>query len=62
MIEDVLVGLGLMAIIEGLVLALAPGRLDDMLAVVRELGPERLRLVGLSAVALGVGVVWLARG
>ena len=62
MTDDLLLGLGLVAILEGLVLALAPGRLDAMLATVRELGPDRLRLVGLVAVGTGVGLVWLARG
>ncbi len=62
MIDDALLGLGLVAIIEGLVLALAPGRLEALLEAVRDLGPDRLRLGGLAAVAVGVGLVWLARG
>ena len=62
MIDDVLLGLGFVAIVEGLFLALAPGRLGSVLDAVRALGPDRLRTVGLAAVALGVGLVWLARG
>ena len=62
MIDDVLLGLGLVAIVEGLVLALAPGRLDTIVDAVRSLGPDRLRLVGLAAIASGVALVWLARG
>ena len=62
MIEDALFGLGLVAIVEGLVLSLAPDRLDAMLNAVRDLGPERLRFFGLAAVAFGVGLVWVARG
>ncbi|MBA3326670.1 MAG: DUF2065 domain-containing protein [Rhodobacteraceae bacterium] len=60
--EDALLGLGLVAVVEGLALALAPGRLEEMLDLARTLGPDRLRLAGLSAVALGVGLVWMARG
>ncbi len=62
MSEDILLGLGMVAIVEGLVLALAPGRLDTILDAARALGPERLRGIGLAAVAAGVGLVWLARG
>lgn len=43
-------------------LALAPGRLRQALAALDSLGPDRLRLVGLFAIAVGVGLVWLARG
>lgn len=62
MIEDVLLGLGFCAVLEGLLLALAPGRLGEALRALDALGPDRLRLVGLFAVAAGVGLVWLARG
>ena len=48
--------------LEGLPLALAPGRLGEALRALDALGPDRLRLVGLSAIAAGVGLVWLARG
>ena len=57
-----LLGLGLVAIVEGLFLAFAPGRLEGLLAAVREMGPDRLRVGGLAAIAVGVGLVWLARG
>jgi uncharacterized protein len=62
MIDDLLLGLGLVAIVEGLVLALAPGRLDELLTMMREQPVERLRTIGLAAVATGVALVWLARG
>lgn len=59
--SDLLLGLGFVAIVEGLVLALAPGRLGQILAALEALGPDQLRLVGLAAMTLGVGLVWLAR-
>ncbi len=62
MIDDVLFGLGLVVVVEGLVLSLSPGRLDQALELARALGPDRLRLLGLIAVAFGVGLVWIARG
>jgi uncharacterized protein YjeT (DUF2065 family) len=62
MIDSLLLGLGLVAIIEGLVLALAPGRLREVLEMLESLGPDRRRLLGLGAVAIGVVLVWFARG
>jgi hypothetical protein len=62
MIDDALLGLGFVAVLEGLPLALAPGRLDTLLEALRVLGPDRLRMLGLASVALGVALVWLARG
>lgn len=57
----VLLGLGLVLVLEGLVFALAPSRLDEALDFIRNTPPEARRLVGLAAVALGVALVWIAR-
>jgi len=59
--SDLLFGLGLVAIVEGLVLALAPSRLREAVEMLERLGAERQRLLGLAAVAIGVALVWLAR-
>ncbi|NGQ89818.1 DUF2065 domain-containing protein [Rhodobacter sp. HX-7-19] len=56
-----LLGLGLVLVIEGLALALAPSRLEQVLALLAALGRDRRRLVGLISVALGTGLIWLAR-
>ena len=61
MLNDLLLGLGLTAVIEGLVLALAPSRLGEMLELIKRTPVERLRVLGLLAVAFGVGLIWLAR-
>lgn len=61
MIGYVALGLGLVLVIEGLVFALAPSRLDDLVAAMASLSKDRRRMIGLVAVALGVGLVWLAR-
>ncbi len=52
---------GLVLVIEGLVFALAPLRLEELLALIARLPPETRRLIGLGAVAAGVGLIWLAR-
>ncbi|MBC7154341.1 MAG: DUF2065 family protein [Rhodobacteraceae bacterium] len=58
----VLLALGLVLVVEGLVLALAPRRLEDMLMMLARMGPDQRRLIGLAALALGVLLLWLARG
>ena len=61
MISDLLTGLGLVAVIEGLVLALAPLRFEDILEMLRQMPVQTRRNLGLGAVALGVLMVWIAR-
>lgn len=57
----VLWAIGLVLIVEGLVLALAPLRIDDVLRLLARLGRDQKRAIGLVAVALGAVLVWLAR-
>lgn len=59
--SDLFLGLGLVMVIEGLVFALAPLRIEDILRVLAGLSAEQRRFLGLVAVALGVGLVLLAR-
>ena len=61
MISDILFGFGFVAIVEGLVLALAPSRLEQVLEALRQIGPERMRTMGLIVVALGVTLIWIAQ-
>ena len=62
MIDDLLLGLGLVAIVEGLVLALAPSHLArGARAASRAWTPSGGGCSGSLAVAAGVGLVWLAR-
>ncbi len=58
----VVLAIGLVLVVEGLVLALAPRRIEDALRVLLALSEDRRRLIGLGALALGVLMVWLARG
>ena len=57
-----LLGLGLVFVIEGLVLALAPLRFEDMLRALAGLSRDQRRAFGLVVVALGVGLVLLSHG
>ncbi|MFP4239689.1 DUF2065 family protein [Rhodosalinus sp.] len=58
--EYVLLGLGLALVLEGLVYALAPGMIEQLLEALRALPHETRRLLGLGAIALGLAFVWLA--
>ena len=60
--SDLLTGLALVFVIEGLVLALFPDRLKWLLQQLADIPPEALRLGGLVSAVLGVFGVWLLRG
>lgn len=49
----ILMGLGMVLVIEGLVFALAPSRLEDLLRAMQTIPAETRRLIGFCAVALG---------
>ena len=58
---EVFLALGLVLAIEGLVLALAPRRIEDALRVIASLRVDQRRLIGLGALALGVVILWLVK-
>ncbi|MCP5074958.1 MAG: DUF2065 domain-containing protein [Rhodobacteraceae bacterium] len=60
--RDLLLALGLMAVIEGLVLALAPLRFEDILRALQQLTVQQRRSLGLAVVTGGVFLVWIAKG
>ncbi|WP_374427989.1 DUF2065 domain-containing protein [Tabrizicola sp.] len=60
--SEVILALGLVLAIEGLVLALAPRRIEDALRFLASLALDQRRMVGLVSLALGVLLVWLVRG
>ena len=55
-----LLGLGLVLMIEGLVYALAPSFVEDLLEALRQLPIDQRRVVGFLALALGVVLVLAA--
>ncbi|ANB35710.1 DUF2065 domain-containing protein [Rhodovulum sulfidophilum] len=59
--EKIVLGLGMVLVIEGLVFALAPSRLEEALELLRRIPAETRRLIGLAAITLGTGLVWLAQ-
>lgn len=58
----IVLSIGLVLVVEGLVFALAPSRLEDLIEALQNIPLETRRLIGLAALAVGVVLVWLARG
>ena len=56
-----LFALGLVLVAEGLVYALAPSLVEDLLAALRAMTVEQRRLAGLAAVAVGLCLIVAAR-
>lgn len=61
MIETALLALGLVLVVEGLVYALAPSLIEDLLTAMRSLSIEQRRLMGLIALVIGIILLWLAK-
>ncbi len=59
--EFVLLGIGLVLVFEGLVFALLPNRLEELIKTISDMPIETRRAFGLAAVAIGVLLVWAAK-
>jgi len=59
--STLLLGLGMVLVIEGLVLALAPLRIDDLLRFMASLSRDQRRGIGLLALALGTALIFFTR-
>jgi hypothetical protein len=57
----ILLAIGLVFLVEGLALALAPSRMEEILAMLARMPVETRRLVGLLAMTGGGILLWLAR-
>lgn len=60
--SDLLVGFGLVMVIEGLLWALMPHLGIRLLEAAAATPESTLRIAGWTAVCLGTGLVWLIRG
>jgi len=54
-----LLGIGMVFVIEGLVLALAPSFYDQVIEMLAKTPLEQRRIMGLTVAAFGVLIVWL---
>jgi uncharacterized protein YjeT (DUF2065 family) len=59
---DFLVALGLLAVLEGMLYAVAPGSMKRALKQILDTPDQTIRYIGLVAMGIGVAIVWLVRG
>ncbi len=57
-----ILAIGLVLCFEGLAFALAPARLEDLLRLFSRIPVDTRRFIGLGAMAIGVILVWVAKG
>ena len=57
----IILGFGLVLVLEGLAFALAPSRLDQLVAMIAAIPPAKRRVMGVVMVAIGVAMVGLWR-
>ncbi|TIR18062.1 MAG: DUF2065 family protein [Mesorhizobium sp.] len=60
--QDFLAAIGLVLVIEGLIYGGFPALARKLAAEVLSMPENVLRIGGLLAIAVGVGIVWLVRG
>jgi uncharacterized protein YjeT (DUF2065 family) len=61
LIAEIIWAGGIVLAVEGLVIALFPGRVDALLEAFRQMPPEARRLAGLAGLAVGVLLLSLSR-
>ena len=59
--STLILAIGLVLTVEGLVFALAPSRVQEVLEMLQNLPPETRRAIGLACLGVGVFLIWLAR-
>jgi len=59
LIDTLILGIAMVLIIEGLAYALAPSLIERLLEAMREMPLEMRRLIGMSAIAAGLAMLWI---
>lgn len=62
MTQEIVTALGLVFVIEGLLWAVFPAYGRKLLEAIADQSANELRIAGVVAIAVGVGIVWLVRG
>lgn len=62
MLSEIVVALGLLAVVEGLALSLlAPKKLEDLLSKLAAMPYDARRIFGLLLIVIGIAIIWLSR-
>jgi uncharacterized protein YjeT (DUF2065 family) len=61
-VQDFFAAMGLVLVVEGLVYGGFPRLAKKLATEVLAMPENALRIAGLAAIAIGVGIVWLVRG
>ena len=61
MLHTIVQALGLVFVLEGLIYAGVPNVIKRMMVELPKLSDDQLRITGVAVLALGVGIVWLAK-
>jgi len=59
--SDLWAALGLVLVLEGIAYALFPAKMREMMSQIPEIPMQILRVMGITAVAIGWLIVWLVR-
>lgn len=60
--SDLIVGIGLVFVIEGLLYAAFPNAMRKMVQDITRLPDSNIRTIGIFALVIGVAIVWAVRG
>jgi uncharacterized protein len=60
-VATVLLAVGLVLVVEGLAVALAPSRLEEVVAYLARLSKDRRRIMGLSALGIGTALIAVSK-
>jgi uncharacterized protein len=61
LMQQLMIGLGLFFVLEGLLYALFPGGIKNMARYLPEIPDAKLRNFGAISIALGVALIWLIK-
>ena len=56
--NEFIIAIGLLFFIEGLLLAILPSRIKDMLDLIKNTADNKLRLIGLIFLIIGFLIIW----
>ena len=59
--SDLITALGLLFLIEGLLLAMFPSRIKNMLKVIETMSTNKIRNSGIFFLVIGFGIIWYMR-